>query len=376
MRHYVYLIPGFFGFDTLGGVAYFRHLKELLTTLIEGAGRNIEIHTVPTLPTASIRRRALLLLDKIAASARDESASIHLIGHSTGGLDARLLATPYSDITGDARHTELAGRIRNVFCISTPHRGTPLASFFTGLMGKKLLYLVSWFSLYTIKYGNLPLNIAAKFVGAVTKLDGQLGLENTILDDFYNQLFSDLSTERRMELKKMMAEILVDQSLLIQLTPDGMDVFNAAAPDNPQINYYCVTTMCEKPSFASLKNVRLNPYSLAAFSLFNILYRLSSPAASSHHYSWSPDKSALEIFDKAYGRTPEWNDNDGIVPTRSQLRGKLLYAAKGDHLDSIGHYDSGADDPLHINWLSSGAGFDKSQFYAIWSKVAEKIVAD
>ena len=40
-------------------------------------------------PTASIRRRATRLAELIAKTCEDDDSPIHLLGHSTGGLDAR-----------------------------------------------------------------------------------------------------------------------------------------------------------------------------------------------------------------------------------------------------------------------------------------------
>ena len=42
----------------------------------------------------SVRRRAAKLARVVAATAGDDGGPIHLVGHSTGGLDARLIASP------------------------------------------------------------------------------------------------------------------------------------------------------------------------------------------------------------------------------------------------------------------------------------------
>src|SRR5687767_11521069 len=100
-RHDIYLVPGFFGFADLGGVTYFHHVREHLGAVLERAGIDARIHSVPTLPTASIRRRASLLLECVASTADDAEAPIHLVGHSTGGLDTRLFATPGAALETD-----------------------------------------------------------------------------------------------------------------------------------------------------------------------------------------------------------------------------------------------------------------------------------
>ena len=63
---HIYLIPGFFGFSRLGGLVYFAHVAEYLEQVCQSFGLDAKIHRVPTLPTASIRRRTALLLENIA----------------------------------------------------------------------------------------------------------------------------------------------------------------------------------------------------------------------------------------------------------------------------------------------------------------------
>jgi hypothetical protein len=55
------------------------------------AGARAKIHLVEAAPTASIRRRALTLVSEMARTEQAED-TIRLVGHSTGGLDARLVA--------------------------------------------------------------------------------------------------------------------------------------------------------------------------------------------------------------------------------------------------------------------------------------------
>ena len=58
------------------------------------------------------------------------------------------------------------------------------------------------------------------------------------------------------------------------------------------------------------------------------------------------------------------------MPTLSQLHGRLLHVARGDHLDVVGHYTQArtTDD-----WLPSGAGFTPAAFAAAWDAVADAI---
>ena len=51
--HHVLLVPGFFGFATLGEFAYFAHVRDFLAEALPAAGVNGEVEVVRTIPTAS-----------------------------------------------------------------------------------------------------------------------------------------------------------------------------------------------------------------------------------------------------------------------------------------------------------------------------------
>ena len=63
-------------------------------------------------------------------------------------------------------------------------------------------------------------------------------------------------------------------------------------------------------------------------------------------------------------------DNDGMVPTLSQVWGEIIHATWGDHLDAIGHFYLPTHVPPHFDWLNSGANFTLEEFERIWNDVA------
>src|SRR5579864_2276718 len=89
---HVYLVPGFFGFTNLGELTYFGHVVRFLAE--HGGESAPRVHAVKTPPTASLPTRAARLAEAIAATMGPGDAPIHLIGHSSGGLDVRLLLSP------------------------------------------------------------------------------------------------------------------------------------------------------------------------------------------------------------------------------------------------------------------------------------------
>ena len=51
-------------------------------------------------------------------------------------------------------HRRYTDRVRTVVTVSTPHYGTPVASFFTGLLGQKLLQVLSLSTIYILRFGH------------------------------------------------------------------------------------------------------------------------------------------------------------------------------------------------------------------------------
>src|SRR5512142_1611423 len=94
--HHIYLIPGMFGFGRLAGVDYFDHVRVALAERFAAAGERVVVEVSPSPPTSSLRHRARILAKTVLHTLRDEAGPIHLVGHSTGGLDSRLLLSPTS----------------------------------------------------------------------------------------------------------------------------------------------------------------------------------------------------------------------------------------------------------------------------------------
>jgi hypothetical protein len=53
--------------------------------------------------------------------------------------------------------TRTVARVRTLVTVATPHRGTPVASFFTGLLGQRLLQALSLTTIHLLRFGQLPI---------------------------------------------------------------------------------------------------------------------------------------------------------------------------------------------------------------------------
>ncbi len=110
----IVLAHGLFGFTRIGLgrwtlAVYFRDIPELL----RAAGNRVLVSRVH--PTAGVARRAWKLKQRIETAFPDES--VHIIGHSMGGLDARMLLADPS----------WRRRVLSLTTIGTPHLGSSLA---------------------------------------------------------------------------------------------------------------------------------------------------------------------------------------------------------------------------------------------------------
>lgn len=368
---HIYLIPGFLGFANLGRITYFGHVRRVLVARFAEAGIRARIHFVRASPTASLPRRAASLAEAIAATAGDDGP-IHLIGHSSGGLDARLFTAPGVVLPTSVDVPGAAARVRSVVTVATPHHGTPLASFFTTLRGQQMLQLLSLLTIYMLHFGHLPLAgllwMASRFVRLA-----DIVASSELIDEIFGRLLDDFSTARRRSVRAMLRDVVDDQALMLQLTPEAMEVFNAAVLPRPTVRYGAVVAEAVHPGLCSTISVGVDPAAQVTHAVYGLLHRLA--AVTPRHLSPPLAPAVARALRHAYGKVPTAAANDGIVPTRSQAWGSVLHAAIADHLDVIGHFRDASRDPPHVDWLVTGSGFDRACFEALWDDVADFLTA-
>jgi len=117
----VVLAHGFFGFEKFAGldaITYFFEVKQALA-----AQGETQIFTPAVDPfNDSTYRGAELVAQIEKILAQTGHAKVNLIGHSQGGLDARVVAHDRPDL------------VASVVTIATPHGGTPIADVLLGLV--------------------------------------------------------------------------------------------------------------------------------------------------------------------------------------------------------------------------------------------------
>jgi len=373
VRASIYLVPGFFGFANLGELRYFAHVRQFLRDACRAAGLEAVIYDIRPPPTASLPRRASRLLEAIAATLPRGSTAVHLIGHSSGGLDARLLASPGVALPAARDVERVVARLRSVVTVASPHHGTPVASFFTGLLGQRALRLLSLVTVHALRFGHPPLAVMLRLGAVFARLDRHLGVNSALLDQLFDQLLADFSPGRRRAIGRFLGEVRSDQALLTQLTPEGMEVFNALARDRPGVRYGSVVTSARPPGMRSLLATGFDPAAQATHALYQALYRLAASRTGREPPSLT--RAQARTLARAYGQVPDAAANDGVVPTLSQVWGDVIHAARGDHHDVIGNFDDPRHVPPHFDWLATGTGFDRPAFEALWTDVARYLAA-
>jgi triacylglycerol lipase len=115
----IVLLHGMAGFGTLGSgpfaIEYWRGVEKALR-----AGGETEVFITEATPFNTCEVRAREIKPQLEEILRKTGAAkLNLIGHSQGGLDARMLVSP--------RGLNLGAVIASVTTVSTPHRGSKIA---------------------------------------------------------------------------------------------------------------------------------------------------------------------------------------------------------------------------------------------------------
>jgi hypothetical protein len=367
-KRLVFLVPGFFGFTSVGAVSYFEDVEQVLARALRRRGVEARIVRCTTQPTASIPRRTDGLRQQVIAAGGLRARELHFVGHSTGGLDARMLLTPGVQIAGGATAERIAQLTRTAISVSTPHHGTPLANHFITIQGQTLLLVLS--ALATSGQGRRAILATAKAVAMVARLDDCLGRDEGPLDRVSAGVLRRIRLDRRDPVWKYLGEIEQDQGAVLQLTPEGIEMFHAAVADRDGIDYACVVSGVPRPRERFRVKELVDPEHLALRALFRLLHSLTSRPHPRYPYP-KPGKATQRRLDRALGFRATPGISDGIVPTLSQLHGRLLHVTRADHLDVVGHYTLAGGSTG--NWLPSGAGFTREAFEATWEAIAAAI---
>ncbi len=105
---------------------------------------------------------------------------------------------------------------------------------------------------------------------------------------------------------KYLGEIAQDQGAVLQLTPEGIELFDAAVADRAGIDYGCVVAGVPKPHEEFAMKELVYPEYFVLRALFRLLHALT--AQPHPHYPYpKPSKATQRLLDRGLGfkATPE-----------------------------------------------------------------------
>lgn len=380
----VFLVPGLLGFESFSGFGYFadRVVAAVRAALETRWERSVPVIAVPIPPTASLAERQAMLVktlsDRVHAFEHGQGQMrVHLVGHSTGGVDANLLTNDkpigggdWAELEPRARH--LRARIRSVVSIASPHQGAcivrdPLARFFGqhDLRGAPALLGV---------LGGFAASVAGDF--ETHNFLANLIREGDKTYRFALGLFSrwkllaDLDPQRSTRDLKLMPGVLRRSFVTIA----GATRLGASSDSYADSFFRDLSkrasgwdTGCAEEGDAVQASVRRLREALAASDTNEIVIG-------------SPDALLPTKIDGGH--------NDGVVNSARQLidpgeQSELAGIVVGDHFDVMGYYDRhvwSVDEQGHESsnqllsgLLHSGSSFRDAQFFELYRRVAEVI---
>ncbi len=363
------LVPGFFGFDHRGETTYFadRFVAGLRSALEARGIANIPVLSVSTLGIGSLCKRQEDLLRELRALETPGPngprlagpRTWHLVGHSTGGVDAAMLLrqAPLAErkagveyaARGWGEWTDLVERVGSVTTIAAPHFGTglaesPIARFVAGHPSPAAARDMVSAALSIAHRGDLTSRI--RFA-----LSSTPGLSKMPFFLLQMLLMNELARDLRPEV----------------LAPLSAQPLRAAAADR----MFSIATIAPRPG------------SDHSDHLFRDMWRWTHEGSESASALPQPASSAL---DDVTLRLPTQRtlglsavavgDNDGVATTQRQVLGELIGVVIGDHVDVLGRYRRTSlidDKVIDPGLLTSGAEFGDNQFFELLLRVAHNI---
>jgi hypothetical protein len=358
--HRIYLIPGMFGFAQLAGYDYFGHLRRTLETLYGEAGLEVQIEVVAPPPTASLRQRARMLARVVHRSA-GASGPIHLVGHSTGGIDARVVLSSSTNLRLDPEQLKWLERVRSATSINAPHYGTPLATYFTSVSGVRVLYALSLLTVVSLSLSEPSLAVFSRLLSSLGSLDQIFGGDLKVISRATDVLLRFVDQDGRSAIQTYLNKIRIDQGALIQTTPEAMDLFNAVTTDKSAVRYGSIISGAPPASAAHFTRRVRSPYGVFSAAIFAMIHRFTAQQHPRYGYA-ALQADTRERISRSLGMPLNERTSDGVVPTLSMIWDRLLWCGPADHLDILGHFHDEFRPTRHVDWMTSGAQFGRPQF--------------
>jgi hypothetical protein len=390
----IFLVPGFLGFKFLGDLDYFLDVEQVLKRRLAEEKITARIHKLGTkVPAGSVRLRAAYVAKEAAQMHSKKAKSVHFVGHSTGGLDIRMLLSPGGaidtgrDFTNDPKSDErvyltpaeeqnlpdLIDKTRSATSVATPHRGTPIANFAMRFAADRLLR-----GIHHVSERPLPefvLKESLAFTSCVTKPIKPFLCETS----FLNWIVGTVLSADPDKVVEYVQQAGADVGALRNLTQEGMNMGDALLLNREDVRYGSIITGTNEPTCMITTGDFLMWWTTAFFRVARFLV-----SRKNEDYAYITEDLEKEMrkfycqdrIDNPEVGELEINDetSDGIVPTLSQPYGEILGVFASDHLDCVGHFPHYRENGDAVSgWVRSGAGFNEERHELLWTRVADFI---
>lgn len=374
--HRVVLIPGFLGFNKLGDFGYFaRKVGQTLANALAEAdqGRRIEVDAVETVPAGSLLERQAFLLQQLHnICVEHPGAQLHLVGHSTGGLDAELLTrTEPAGAKLSERDREIKRSIRSVITLAAPLAGTSLAASPLA----RISAIDSIGDVWRAPLSLLLLRGPRALFGALAALLRLLGRDEAV-----GQVISGFLHSGDIGVTYLLS-LLLSRDLIDDLAPKTVSKLMRGTSLDPALK------AVRRRRFVTI--ARRDPEATAAGLLFSLLYDTTAREAATDDVSEQLARSELiarrpQLRVLGKGELPELGlkSNDGIVDTCRQVLpvtietvtdelDRVAALVIADHIDVVGYYRGAAGSDN--GFLTSGSEFGDAEFESLYAAIAEEL---
>src|SRR6185436_1492304 len=148
-----------------------------------------------------------------------EVGPIHLVGHSTGGLDARLTLSPSASLGIEEPLLRWRSRVTTAISMSTPHYGTPVAGYFATVSGTRVLYALSLFTVLSLTLGEPSLAIFSRLLGGIGGIDSIFGGDLKLFSRLTDGVLRFVDKDGREEISDFLGKVRIDQGAIVQIMP-------------------------------------------------------------------------------------------------------------------------------------------------------------